>query len=52
MYQNKTTGAFHFEGSELDDCEKWFWCRLMDLSWRGIIEVCLRIVFKKPKEAH
>lgn len=48
MYQDKITGAFHFEGMEDEDALRFAWTCLMDLSWRGEIEVIWRIIFKKP----
>ena len=48
MFQDETTGAFHFKGDEGSVAERYIWSCLMDLSWYRIIEVIFRIVFKCP----
>lgn len=48
MEQDEITGIFHFIGKECEDAQKYTWSCLMDLSWYRIIEICLRIIFKKP----
>ena len=48
MKQNPTTGAFIFCGGEQDDAYRWLWTCLLDLTWYRVIEVCLRIIFKRP----
>ena len=50
MYQDKITGAFHFEGDETGDVLIYVWTILMDLSFWGRIETILRIIFKKPPD--
>uniref|UniRef100_A0A6M3LRJ8 Uncharacterized protein n=1 Tax=viral metagenome TaxID=1070528 RepID=A0A6M3LRJ8_9ZZZZ len=48
MHQNKTTGLFHFDGDEHEDVMRYIWTCFMDLSWHGMLETILRIIFKKP----
>lgn len=48
MYQDKITGAFHFQGDEDEDALRYVWTLLMDLSFKGRVETILRILFKRP----
>ena len=48
MYQDKITGAFHFQGNETGDALRYVWTLLMDLSFKGRLETVLRIIFKRP----
>ena len=50
MYQDKITGAFHFQGNETDDALRYVWTLLMDLSFWRRLETVLRILFKRPPD--
>lgn len=45
-------GIFHFEGGEDDDVFLHLWACLTDLSWYGMIETILRIIFKRPPKRY
>jgi hypothetical protein len=48
MHQDKITGAYVFNGSEHEDVMRYMWSCLRDLSFMGMIETILRIIFKRP----
>jgi len=48
-YDNKS-GIFQFNGSEEDIAFKYMWTCLMDLSFKGKVEVIFRILFNRPPD--
>ena len=47
MYKD-SYGNFCFDGGEDDVALEWMWACLTDLSWRGLIETIVRMIFKRP----
>jgi len=48
MKENRDIGVFIFEGGEDEVAMRWMWTCLCDLTWHGMIETILRIIFRKP----
>lgn len=49
MYKDNITGNYIFENAnELDVAHEWLWACLCDLSFFGLIETIIRMIFKRP----